>query len=41
MRHGAVVAGLAAAGSVGATSADVVAVEARRHTTSATPDTNH
>jgi hypothetical protein len=31
MRHGDVVAGLAAAVSVGATSADVVAVEARRH----------
>jgi hypothetical protein len=31
MRHGEVVAGLAAAVSVGATSADVVAVEARRH----------
>lgn len=41
MRHSDVMAGLAAAVSVGATSADVVAVEARRHTSLPNPDTNH
>lgn len=40
MRHGDVVAGLAAAVSVGATSADVVAVEARRHASRPDSDTN-
>jgi hypothetical protein len=40
MRHGDVVAGLAAAVSVGATSADVVAVEARRHASRPNPDAN-
>lgn len=39
MRHGDVVAGLAAAVSVGATSADVVAVEARRHASRPNSDT--
>ena len=39
MRHGDVVAGLAAAVSVGATSADVVAVEARRHASRPTAET--
>jgi transposase len=40
MRHGDVVAGLAAAVSVGATCADVVAVEARRHASAPNLDTN-
>lgn len=38
MRHGDLVRGLAAAVSVGATSADVVAVEARRHASRPTAD---
>jgi hypothetical protein len=40
MRHGEVVAGLAAAVSVGATSADVVAVEGRRHASRPNSDTS-
>ena len=40
IRHGDVVAGVAAAVSVGATRADVVAVEARRHASARNLDTN-
>ncbi|MDT5105494.1 MAG: hypothetical protein QOI25_3007 [Mycobacterium sp.] len=40
MRHGEVVAGLAVAVSVGASSADVVAVEARRHASRPNSDTS-
>jgi hypothetical protein len=40
MRRGEVVAGLAAAVSVGATSADIVAVEARRHASRPDSDTS-
>jgi hypothetical protein len=39
-RHADVVAGLAAAVSVGATNADVVAVEGRRHASRPNPDTS-